>query len=216
MNKKTIFLLLTFATLIAVGAHLLFKPIKDTSKKASIQDVKELESSFNQLNTTHHTELNNFNEKNKQLLTQVRFSKVQIVNAGKQVKKLTGEVQRLSNKNLSQVDTNTYITICDSLQRKINTYLLANTYKDSLVNQQVQQYELLLDNKDSTITCYETDYSVLNQTTNKLLQLNQQLTNENQHFQKALVRNKRITKILSGTALLLAGIETDTQLRSAN
>lgn len=216
MNKRTIFLLLAFATLITVGAHLLFKPIKDTAPTANIQDVKELESSFNQLNNAHHAELASLNEKNEQLLTQVQFSKVQIVNAGKQVKKLTSEVQRLSNRSLSQVDTNTYITTCDSLQHQINVYLLANSYKDSLVNRQVQQYELLLDNKDSTISCYETDYSVLNQTTNNLLRLNQQLANDNQHYQKALVRNKRKAKVLSGTALLLAGIATATQLRSAN
>jgi hypothetical protein len=56
----------------------------------------------------------------------------------------------------------------------------------------------------------------LQQTTDTLLQLNLQLVNENRHYQKALVRNKIKTKVLSGTALLLAGIVTATQLRSVN
>lgn len=176
MNKRTIFLLLAFATLIGIGTHLLFKPVKDIPCSGMEQKVKELQTGLQQLDTTHHLHLKDLAERNEHLLSQLQLNKVMIADARKQVTKLTTNVSRLSKRSIPEVDTGTYLLTCDSLQHQIGLYVLANANKDSIVNKQVEQYEYLLVNKDSTILCYASDYSLLRQTADTLVLVNHQLS----------------------------------------
>lgn len=113
---------------------------------------------------------------------------------------------------ISKVDTNNYVVTCDSLQHELTYFINANSYKDSIVNEQVGYYELLIIAKDSTIVCLESDYQSIKANSNALLKLNTVLVNENKKTQKLCLRIKRKDRLITGSAFLLAGIVTATQL----
>lgn len=215
MNKRTIFLLIAFASLITLGTHFLFKPIKDTSQTTVVQEVQDLENNLATLKTTHYIDLKNLQQRNMNLASSLDISKEATQKANTQVIKLQGKIRQLSTTQLKQ-DTNSYVVNCFQLQDKVNEYINASTYTDSLMTEQVHQFEKVIENKDSMIHCYETDYSILQQTTDTLLVLNENLLQNNTQLEKALKRRKQKGKIISGGALLLAGLVTATQLRSIN
>lgn len=218
MNKKTLLLLLAFATLIAVGTHLLFKPNNEMPQAYSVQDVKTLAVNMNQLDATHTNELKKLQANNDFLVTKIGQSKRLISNAQKQVAFLRNELHQLSNKPelVTNVDTNSYVVACDSLQRQLTHFINANSFKDSIMDAQAGNYELLIIAKDSTIACLESDYQNMKAISDTLLKQNTTLADENKHTQKLCLRMKRKDRLLSGTVFLLAGIATATQLRSVN
>lgn len=218
MNKKILLLLFAFASLIAVGTHLLFKPNNEMLQTNSVQAVKTVANNLNKLDVTHRSELKKLQAKNAFLVAKIGQSKIQIRNAQKQADFLRKELQQLNRKQtlITNVGTNNYVATCDSLKTQLTFYIDTNTYKDSIVNEQVANYELLLSTKDSTIVCLENDYTNIKASTNTLLQLNTGLTNENKNLQKMCLRSKRKDRFITGTAFVLAGIVTATQLRSIN
>jgi hypothetical protein len=149
------------------------------------------------------------------LASSLDISKEATQKANTQVKKLQRKIRQLSTTQLKQ-DTNSYVVNCVQLQDKVNEYINASTYTDSLMTEQVHQFEKVIENKDSMIHCYETDYSILQHTTDTLLVVNENLLQSNTKLEKVLKRRKQKGKIITGGALLLAGLVTATQLRSIN
>ena len=215
MNKRTIFLLVAFASLITLGTHFLFKPIKDNSQTTVSQEVQDLENNLASLKSAHFTDLKNLQVRNAHLSSKLETSKFVTQQGYAHVKQLEGKVKMLSTTQLKQ-DTICYVNNCFELQDKVNEYLHTNAYKDSLVIEQAQQFEKVIVIKDSLINCYESDYSILQQTTDTLIVLNEHLLQCNTQLEKSMKRMKQKGKIFTGGALLLAGLVTVTQLRSIN
>lgn len=218
MNKKTLLLLLAFASLVAVGTHLLFKPNNEMPQTYSTQDVKAVVGNLNRLDSTHTNELKKLQANNDFLVTKIGQSKLLIVNAQKQVAFLRNELHKLSIKPalVTSVDTNSYVVACDSLQRQLTHFINANSFKDSIMDAQAGNYELLIIAKDSTIACLESDYQNMKAISDTLLKRNATLADENKHTQKLCLRMKRKDRLLTGTVFLLASIATATQLCSVN
>ncbi|MBK7763662.1 MAG: hypothetical protein IPI46_09855 [Bacteroidetes bacterium] len=218
MNKKTLLLILAFASLIAVGTHLLFKPSNEMPQTHSVQDVKTVANNLNKLDATHTSELKKLKANNQFLVVKIQQSKGQVHVAQKRVSTLRNELQQLTSRQtlITKADTNNYVATCDSLQHELIYFINANSYKDSIVNEQVGYYELLIIAKDSTIVCLESDYQSMKANSNALLKLNTVLVNENKKTQKLCLRIKRKDRLVTGSAFLLAGIVTATQLRSTN
>ena len=218
MNKKTLLLILAFVSLVVIGTHLLFKPSNEMPQTHSVQDVKTVANNLNKLDATHTSELKKLKANNDFLVVKIQQSKGQVHVAQKRVSTLRNELHQLTSKQtlITKVDTNNYVVTCDSLQHELTYFINANSYKDSIVNEQVGYYELLIIAKDSTIVCLETDYESMKASSDTLLKLNKALANENKQTQKICLRIKRKDRLITGTAFLLAGIVTATQLRSTN
>ena len=218
MKKKTILLLLAFASLIAVGTHLLLKPSNEMPQTHSVQDMKAVAYNLSKLDVTHSTELTKLKANNDFLVAKIQQTKTQARNAQEQIGFLRKELLRLPQKQTltTKVDTNNYVAACDSLQQELTWYIDANSHKDSVVNKQLGFYELLVNAKDSTIVCLESDYESMKANSDNLLKLSQVLANENKHMQKLCLRSQRKNRFITGSAFLLAGLVVATRLRSLN
>lgn len=220
MNKKTILLLLSFAMLIVIGTHLLFKPMKEIQPSASAQTIQQVDQKMNQLNTSHKVELNKLKKNNDFLLAKIKQSKKQVQSIQKHSnylqQSLQQSLQSLSSQQplLNNEDTSSYVVQCDSLQNQINDFISIENNKDSIVNEQFLIYEELIIAKDSTIQCFESDYAQLQTFNDTLNKVNNTLLLENRKVSKKYARIKNRNRIFYGTAFIIAGIFTANQLRS--
>lgn len=218
MKKKTLLLLVALTMFIAIGTHLLFKPIKDSLPIVSSQNIKQTEAKLTSMDVNHVLMMNKLKANNDFLVSEIQHSKIQIQSANRHVNYLQLELKKhvASSKTIVYQDTSQFEASCDSLKNELLFYVDADNYKDSVVNNQIAQYENLMQSKDSTIECMETDYHCLQQTSDTLVQLNKSLTTDLKHYQKLCLRIKRKDKFIVGSALVLAGFATATRLHAIN
>lgn len=218
MKKKTLLLLVALTMFIAIGTHLLFKPIKESLPIVSSQNIKQTEAKLTSMDENHVLMISKLKANNDFLVNEIEHSKIQIQSANRHVKYLQLELKKhvATTKNFIYQDTSQFVASCDSLKNELIFYIDADNYKDSTVNNQIAQYENLIQTKDSAIESMETDYHCLQQTSDTLVQLNHDLSIDLKHYQKLCVRTKRKDKFIVGSALVLAGFATATRLRSIN
>jgi hypothetical protein len=214
MNKKTLLLILAFALSIVLGTYLWFSPSKEIPISHSIQDVKIVANHLNQLEATHQTKLEKLQANNDFLLTKIKQSKIQVLTSKNKVAYLRKELQQLNQQQIlnTQVDTSQFVIRCDSLQTMLDNFINVSSFSDSIVNEQILQYEDLITTKDSMINCIENDYHALKINCDTLLKIQSNLLNENKQIYKKLTRTKRMNRFLKGSAFVVAGLITATQL----
>lgn len=110
-------------------------------------------------------------------------------------------------------DTLSYYTNCDSLKDNLKIWTSANDEKDSLYETVIGNQQEQLQIKDSAIALLDQRYTGINKLFKESLSQQELLFTQNKQLNKTLKRQRFKNKLLSGFAVIAAGITTSYLLK---
>ncbi|MCX6318443.1 MAG: hypothetical protein NTW29_14220 [Bacteroidetes bacterium] len=196
---------------IGIALSVLFRKSaasENLSLTANPGSAKKLEQKVAAQEKQVHLLIENMNQKNILLVEEIQSLKDELSATRINSRKLQIITHDLATKKTAATDTALRLADCDTLKEKVvllnNTIQAEESLCDSIISSQQQQ--LLL--KDSTIQLHHVLYNGLKQSFTESIAQQQVLLDQNSFYKKQLRKQKFKSKLISGLAIIAAGVTT--------
>jgi hypothetical protein len=196
---------------IGIALSVLFRKSaasENLSVTANPGSAKKLEQKVAAQEKQVHLLIENMNQKNLLLVEEIQSLKDELSATRIKSRKLQIITHDLATKKTASNDTALRLADCDTLKEKVmalnNTIQAEESLCDSIISSQQQQ--LLL--KDSSIQLHRVLYNGLKQSFTESIAQQKVLLDQNSFYKKQLRKQKLKSKLLSGLAIIAAGVTT--------
>ncbi len=210
LNKRTVIITFLFGVFSALSSLLLYHSMegfKSELKESKIA-IKEMTAQVNSIESNYKTQLQYWIQKNNYLQEQIQKTDFALSQSKQKEKSLQGSIQVLISESKDLKDTSQIVSNCDSIKERVSQFISETNTRDSLCDNEIADFKILVQNKDSAMTVCENSFSMLKQVTDSSLAFQNKLTEDLKRANKEIKRGNIKSKFLTAGVMILSGVTT--------
>lgn len=208
--KKTIIITFLFGIISSLSTYLLFNSMEGFKKeiKESKIAVKEMKQQVNSIEKKYQSEIHYWLQKNVALQSRIQQTDYELDKSRQKEKSLQGKILSLMTTGKNLTSTSDIISNCDSIKEKVTLFIAETNTKDSLCSMEITDLKEVIQNQDSAMAVCQQSFSMLKQVTDSSLAFQNKLTEELNQASRKLRGERRKSKLLTATVMILSGATT--------